>query len=46
MVLNPFQPGFALHIETSHLICTGFYMECNTGLKCVNRDKCELMLTL
>ena len=31
----------AFHIETSHLICianqmTGFYMECNTGLKSVN----------
>ena len=30
-----FQPSFAFHIETSHLICcanqmNGFYMKCNT----------------
>ena len=30
--INPFQPGFAVHIETSHLICiadkiVGFYMD-------------------
>ena len=40
-VINPFQPIVAFHKETSHLICsanqmTGFYMECNTGLKWVN----------
>ena len=40
-LLNPFQPSVAFHIGTSHLICsvnqmTGFYMECNTVLKCVN----------
>ena len=38
--INPFQPSVVFHIETSHLICnanrmTGFYMKCNTGLKCV-----------
>ena len=35
---NLFQPSVAFYIETSHLIyianqMTGFYMECNTGLK-------------
>ena len=35
---NPSQPSVAFHRETSHLICsanqmTGFYMECNIGLK-------------
>ena len=30
--INPFQPGFTVHIETSHLICiadkiVGFYMD-------------------
>ena len=39
--VNPFQPSVAFHIETSHLICnanqmTGFYIECNTGLKWLN----------
>ena len=38
--LNPFQPSVVFHVETSHLFCsanqmTGFYMECNTGLKWV-----------
>ena len=38
--LKPFQPGVALHIETS-LICTsnhmtGFYTKGDTGLKWVN----------
>ena len=38
--LSPFHPSITFHIETSHLFCrgkqiTGFYMECNTGLKCV-----------
>ena len=33
----------AFHTETSHLICsanqiTGFYMECNVGLKLGNQD--------
>ena len=40
-LFNPFQPSFAFHIETSHLVCTtnqvtGFYMKCNTGLQWVN----------
>ena len=34
--INPFQPSFAFHIETTYLVCfakqmTGFYMEFNTG---------------
>ena len=37
---NKFQPSIAVHVETSHLICTadlmiGFYMMCSTGLKWV-----------
>ena len=37
IVLNPFQPSVAFHIETSHLLCTknqmaGFYMKCNSGM--------------
>ena len=52
--INPFQPSLAFHTETSHLFCsadqmTGFYMECNTGLKWIKgicklfaiRQKCE-----
>ena len=36
--LNPFLSSATFHIETSHLICTtyqmtGFYMQCNSGLK-------------
>ena len=46
--LNLFKPSAVFHIETSHLIgkqikriwsvnqMTGFYMKCNTGLKCIN----------
>ena len=39
---NQFQLSVAFHIETSHLIyhanqVTGFYMECNTGLKWVKQ---------
>ena len=41
---NPFQPSVAFHIETSQLICTanqmnGFFMECNTGLKWVDKKR-------
>ena len=37
---NYFQLNVAFYVQTSHLICTanqmtGFYMECNTGLKWV-----------
>ena len=37
-LFNTFQTSAAFHIETNLLICkanqmTGFYMECNTGLK-------------
>ena len=40
--LNPFQSSVAFHIETSHSTCTanqmtGFYMKCNTGLKCIEQ---------
>ena len=40
--INLFQPSVAFYIETSHLFffvkqITGFYIECNTGLKCVNK---------
>ena len=40
--MNLFQPSVAFYIETSHLFCfvkqiAGFYMERNTGLKCVNK---------
>ena len=43
-LLTPFQLSVAFYIETSHWICsvnqmTGFYMKCNTGLKCVNDQK-------
>ena len=36
--VNPFQPGVAFYIETSHIFCcakqmTGFYMKRDTGLK-------------
>ena len=39
--VNPCQPSFAFHIETSYLICianqlTGFYMKRIAGLKLVN----------
>ena len=39
-LFNPFQPGVAFHIKTSHFICSakqknGFFMECNTRLKWV-----------
>ena len=42
MLPNPFRPSVAFNIETFHLICiakqlTGFYRECNTGLKWVKR---------
>ena len=38
---TPFQPSVAIHLETSHLICsanqmTGFYMNCNPELNWVN----------
>ena len=38
--INPFQPNFVLHIETSYFICNAnpmacFYMKCNTRLKWV-----------
>ena len=41
-LINPFQLSVAFRMETSHLICsanqmTGFYMECNTGVKWVNK---------
>ena len=40
--LNPFQVSDAFDTETGHLFCTanqmtGFYVECNAGLKCVVR---------
>ena len=39
--LNPFQPSVTFYIKTSQLFCratqmTGFYMQCNTGLKWVS----------
>ena len=42
--LKLFQPSAVFHIETSHFICsanqvTGFYMECNTWLKWINRHQ-------
>ena len=45
--VNPFQSSVAFHIETSHLICntnqtTEFFMQCNTGLKCVNTSTTSL----
>ena len=38
--VKPFQPNVEFHIETSHLfstenLMTGFYMNCNAGLKWV-----------
>ena len=37
-LFNPFQSSIVFHIKTSHLIgtanqMTGFFMQCNTGLK-------------
>ena len=42
VTLKPFKVTVTLHVETHHLICyviqmTGFYMECNTGLKWFDR---------
>ena len=39
--MNPFQPSVACYIETNYLICftnqvTGFYLECNIGLRLIN----------
>ena len=39
---NQLQANVTLHAETRYLICrvnriAGFYMECNTGLKCFDR---------
>ena len=44
--INALQPSATCHIKTSHLFCraeqlTGFYMECNTGLKWVNRNSTD-----
>ena len=40
--INPFQPSFVFHTETSHLFCsgkqmTGFYTKRNAGLKWVSK---------
>ena len=47
-IVNPFQPSAKFHIETSHLTytanqMTGFYVECNTGLKWVKRLSAVLL---
>ena len=47
--INPFQPSFVFHIETSHLFCrakqmTGFYMKRKTGLKWIKQTSFENQL--
>ena len=42
--VNLFQPSVVLHIDTNHFVCnanqvTGFYIQCNIGLKCVKKRK-------
>ena len=41
--LNSLHPSVVFHIENNHLICktnqmTGFYIQCNTGLKWVKHN--------
>ena len=48
--LNPFQPSVTFYIKTSQLFCrapqmTGFYMQCNTGLKWVKLSMAFYLIT-
>ena len=44
MLLNPFQPSIAFHVETSHIFysaneITNSYVKCNTGVNWVEKNK-------